>query len=280
MTINGSLKDAVSLDMIIKQACTPAHVHTHTHALCKRVHVMYQFMLTSLVQFYYKVRDMHYNLQVHKLTFYTAEEESSKPRSAAPSSDRDWLSQVEILTYAPPSRRLWMGPQFSFKAYSSSSFMNPSGDLSFAAPASSSSAVLHTPSPPNTIIYSSSLNSPTGVGGGRTAFKVGLGPSSSQGSLELGRKVGTATLRGLEGEEGEQDVSLQTAMLFPSPDNTLMDLLSDPPDTQSLTLTSPHSDSQSLATLSTGKESTTEGGNSDRGNENEIIVHVHCVVTL
>jgi hypothetical protein len=26
-----------------------------------------------------------------------------------------WLSQVELLTYAPPTRRLWMGPQFNFK---------------------------------------------------------------------------------------------------------------------------------------------------------------------
>ncbi|OQR74149.1 breast carcinoma-amplified sequence 3-like [Tropilaelaps mercedesae] len=26
-----------------------------------------------------------------------------------------WMSQVEIATYAPPHRRLWMGPQFSFK---------------------------------------------------------------------------------------------------------------------------------------------------------------------
>ncbi|XP_022648182.1 breast carcinoma-amplified sequence 3-like isoform X2 [Varroa destructor] len=26
-----------------------------------------------------------------------------------------WMSQVEIVTYAPPHRRLWMGPQFSFK---------------------------------------------------------------------------------------------------------------------------------------------------------------------
>ncbi|XP_019848796.1 PREDICTED: breast carcinoma-amplified sequence 3 homolog isoform X6 [Amphimedon queenslandica] len=29
-----------------------------------------------------------------------------------------WLSQVELLSYAPPTRRLWMGPQFSFKRVS------------------------------------------------------------------------------------------------------------------------------------------------------------------
>lgn len=30
----------------------------------------------------------------------------------------DWLPQVETLTHAPPTRRLWMGPQFSFKTVS------------------------------------------------------------------------------------------------------------------------------------------------------------------
>ena len=29
-----------------------------------------------------------------------------------------WLSEVELLTYAPPTRRLWMGPQFAFKPFS------------------------------------------------------------------------------------------------------------------------------------------------------------------
>ncbi|GAB6033542.1 Breast carcinoma amplified sequence 3 [Chamberlinius hualienensis] len=31
--------------------------------------------------------------------------------------DEDWLSQVEIITYAGPNRRLWMGPQFSFRPF-------------------------------------------------------------------------------------------------------------------------------------------------------------------
>ncbi len=57
-----------------------------------------------------------------------------------PQSDDQWLSQVEILTHAPPTRRLWMGPQFSFKSYQS------------PAPPSSST-MIGTPSPPNTIIY-------------------------------------------------------------------------------------------------------------------------------
>ncbi|KAK9875808.1 hypothetical protein WA026_009594 [Henosepilachna vigintioctopunctata] len=32
-------------------------------------------------------------------------------------SDDYWLSQVEIVTHAGPHRRLWMGPQFTFKTY-------------------------------------------------------------------------------------------------------------------------------------------------------------------
>ena len=31
-----------------------------------------------------------------------------------PGLDEAWLSQVEIVTHAGPSRRLWMGPQFRF----------------------------------------------------------------------------------------------------------------------------------------------------------------------
>jgi len=34
-------------------------------------------------------------------------------------SDERWLSQVEIVTHAGPHRRLWMGPQFTFKTYNS-----------------------------------------------------------------------------------------------------------------------------------------------------------------
>nr|XP_018908004.1 PREDICTED: uncharacterized protein LOC109037683 isoform X2 [Bemisia tabaci]XP_018908005.1 PREDICTED: uncharacterized protein LOC109037683 isoform X2 [Bemisia tabaci] len=35
-------------------------------------------------------------------------------------ADERWLSQVEIVTHAGPHRRLWMGPQFTFKTFSSS----------------------------------------------------------------------------------------------------------------------------------------------------------------
>ena len=31
----------------------------------------------------------------------------------------EWLSEVELVTHATPTRRLWMGPQFSFKTYHS-----------------------------------------------------------------------------------------------------------------------------------------------------------------
>ncbi|XP_066992105.2 breast carcinoma-amplified sequence 3 homolog [Anabrus simplex] len=41
------------------------------------------------------------------------------PASECRSDDMDerWLSQVEIVTHAGPHRRLWMGPQFTFKTY-------------------------------------------------------------------------------------------------------------------------------------------------------------------
>lgn len=40
-------------------------------------------------------------------------------RKETKSEDNDdhWLSEVEIITHAGPHRRLWMGPQFTFKTY-------------------------------------------------------------------------------------------------------------------------------------------------------------------
>ena len=32
-------------------------------------------------------------------------------------NEEQWLSQVEIVTHIGPHRRLWMGPQFSFKTF-------------------------------------------------------------------------------------------------------------------------------------------------------------------
>ena len=34
-----------------------------------------------------------------------------------PVKNREWLTNVELVTYAPPGRRLWMGPQFCFKTF-------------------------------------------------------------------------------------------------------------------------------------------------------------------
>ena len=34
-----------------------------------------------------------------------------------PVKSKEWLTNVELVTYAPPGRRLWMGPQFCFKTF-------------------------------------------------------------------------------------------------------------------------------------------------------------------
>ncbi|XP_044579572.1 uncharacterized protein LOC123261814 isoform X1 [Cotesia glomerata] len=51
---------------------------------------------------------------------------SGSPRSvqSLDSAEDRWLSQVEIVTHAGPHRRLWMGPQFVFKTYNTSSGIN------------------------------------------------------------------------------------------------------------------------------------------------------------
>ena len=251
--------------------------------MCNIIHSsMFIYIGRFLVGYIVVIDDVHLHVHctVHVRYLFivmlcTAEEEMSKSRSAAPASDRDWLSQVEILTYAPPSRRLWMGPQFSFKAFSSSTAASPSNDPSSssstsAAATTSSAAVLHTPSPPNTVIYSSSLNSPTIGSGGQLShgsFRTGVKLSPSQNSLDLGGgggggRHGPAVMEG--GEQGE-DASLQGAVLFPSPENPLLDLLSDPPEIQNLTLASIHSDALPMPTLYAGKEGTAESGSLDPG---------------
>lgn len=108
----------------------------------------------------------------------------SIPLTLTQSSDDNWLSQVEIQTHAPPSRRLWMGPQFSFKPYQSPLASSPGVSNSI-----SSADLIKTPSPPNTIIYSSSLNSSlssnlhvsgsTHHGSGRSGDQVFLGSTES-----------------------------------------------------------------------------------------------------
>ncbi len=41
------------------------------------------------------------------------------PGTQGADKQRSWLSQVEMRTYSGPARRLWLGPQFAFKAYNS-----------------------------------------------------------------------------------------------------------------------------------------------------------------
>eukprot|EP00731_Ephydatia_muelleri_P022445 Em0015g28a len=45
---------------------------------------------------------------------------NARPSDGMTKTEGEWLAQVEILTHAPPPRRIWMGPQFSFKTYQAS----------------------------------------------------------------------------------------------------------------------------------------------------------------
>ena len=96
------------------------------------------------------------------------------------------------------------------------------------------------------------------------SFKIGVQSSLSHNSLDNGSgRQGSVVTR----MEGSEDVSLQSAVLFPSPENPLLDLLSDPPEIQNLTLASIHSDALSMPTShhSIGKEGTSESGSVDPG---------------
>ncbi|CAH0561495.1 unnamed protein product [Brassicogethes aeneus] len=53
----------------------------------------------------------------HDSLSYVMQEVQVYKKSRPDHNDDSWLSQVEIVTHAGPHRRLWMGPQFTFKTY-------------------------------------------------------------------------------------------------------------------------------------------------------------------
>ncbi|XP_017773235.1 PREDICTED: breast carcinoma-amplified sequence 3 homolog isoform X2 [Nicrophorus vespilloides] len=61
-------------------------------------------------------KDIQMPVSNENLNLIYKEELPYKESKPSHTDDR-WLSQVEIITHAGPHRRLWMGPQFSFKTY-------------------------------------------------------------------------------------------------------------------------------------------------------------------
>jgi hypothetical protein len=104
----------------------------------------------------------------------------------------------------------------------------------------------------------------TGVQSSQSQNSLDNGGSGATGGGMLGS--GSVIRRVGEGGGGE-GVPLQSAVLFPSPENPLLDLLSDPPEIQNLTLASIHSEALSMPTSSycAGKEGTSEAGSVDPG---------------
>ena len=79
--------------------------------------------------------------------------------------------------------------------------------------------------------------------------------------------------------EGSEDVPLQSAVLFPSSENPLLDLLSDPPEIQNLTLASIHSEALSMPVSQyAGREGASESGSVDRGKMIEGYKNVHVFI--
>lgn len=62
--------------------------------------------------------DIQLPLTQEKIGLFANETARFKKTKPDHTDDR-WLSQVEIVTHAGPHRRLWMGPQFTFKTYTS-----------------------------------------------------------------------------------------------------------------------------------------------------------------
>lgn len=53
----------------------------------------------------------------------------ARPSGGMTRTEGEWLAQVEILTHAPPPRRIWMGPQFSFKTYQATASLQATSPL-------------------------------------------------------------------------------------------------------------------------------------------------------
>ena len=107
-----------------------------------------------------------------------------------------------------------MGPQFSFKAYQSPGNHLPAAFLS--------------PSPPNTVIYSGSLNSPSNT------------PAASGGLPSPGTAMGErvrerADTQGRRQSGQEEDFAPHSAVLSTT-EPPLLDLLSEPLEAQNLAL--------------------------------------------
>lgn len=61
--------------------------------------------------------DVQLPLTSEKITLFSGDYFKNKGKVRPIHTDDRWLSQVEIVTHAGPHRRLWMGPQFTFKTY-------------------------------------------------------------------------------------------------------------------------------------------------------------------
>lgn len=61
--------------------------------------------------------DVQAPLSPDNILLCMGEDELSMKGNKPDYSEDRWLSQVEIITHAGPHRRLWMGPQFTFKTY-------------------------------------------------------------------------------------------------------------------------------------------------------------------
>ncbi|CAI9719521.1 Breast carcinoma-amplified sequence 3,Breast carcinoma-amplified sequence 3 homolog [Octopus vulgaris] len=57
-----------------------------------------------------------------QVTRHDSKDSLSSEQCNKEDTDEIWLPQVEMITHAGPHRRLWMGPQFSFKTYQNSHF--------------------------------------------------------------------------------------------------------------------------------------------------------------
>ncbi|XP_064652117.1 BCAS3 microtubule associated cell migration factor-like isoform X2 [Lineus longissimus] len=108
-------KDKISEDSPIEVAATPKGQWTLIRSVTA---VEFKPPLTNnnpLIMAYEGVAQDP--LGYDQVTRYGSHDSLSSDHSSKSDQDEQWLSQVEIVTHIGPHRRLWMGPQFSFKTF-------------------------------------------------------------------------------------------------------------------------------------------------------------------
>ena len=89
------------------------------YTLSYRLRATYKCMSSCLLYVHIAENNVYVAMVPHVIAGSDAGEREREEEEKEGRGEGEWLSEVELVTHATPTRRLWMGPQFSFKTYHS-----------------------------------------------------------------------------------------------------------------------------------------------------------------